>query len=204
MVTGIIGRKVGMTQIFDAGRHRASGHGHQGRARASSCRRRTRRPTATRRCSSAWSKRRRPRPTSRLAGHFKKANVPATRVRREVEAGAPGGRDAEGRRPGAGVDLRQRRARRHRRHRPRQGLSGRREAAPLRRRRGDARVDVPPRARIDWRLVVSVARHQGHARRGTDGRRPRDDSQPEGAARRPRQPPADRRRRHSGRADRAT
>ena len=47
---------------------------------------------------------------------------------------------------------------------PRQGLPGRREAAQLPRRRGDARLDVPPRARLDRRLVVSVARRQGHAR----------------------------------------
>ena len=36
-------------------------------------------------------------------GQFKKANVPATRVQREV--GWPGRRDAEGGRPGAGVDF---------------------------------------------------------------------------------------------------
>ena len=98
-------------------------------------------------------------------GHFKKANVPATRVRREVKVGRPGETDdapktgdqvlvsifANGER----VDID--------RHRPRQGIPGRRQAAPLRRRRGDARLDVPSRARIDWRLVVSLARHQGHA-----------------------------------------
>jgi large subunit ribosomal protein L3 len=43
-----------------------------------------------------------------------------------------------------------------------------------------------------------VACHQGHARRGADGRRPRHDSQPQGAQRRPGQPSADRRRRHPG------
>ena len=40
-------------------------------------------------------------------------------------------------------------------HQPRQGLPGRHEAPPLRRRRGDARLDVPSRARIDRRVVVS-------------------------------------------------
>ena len=44
------------------------------------------------------------------------------------------------------------------------GFQGVREAPPLRRRRRDPRVDVPPRARFDRRLVVSLARRQGHAR----------------------------------------
>ena len=183
MVTGIIGRKVGMTQIFDAGRHGASGDGHQGRA----VRRRAGEDRADRRLRGGAARPRRGDAgegrASRLAGHYKKANVPPTRVRREVRLAA-GRRGAEGRRSGAGVDLRQRRARRRHRHRPRQGLPGRRQAPSLRRRRGDARLDVPPRARIDRRLVVSVARRQGHARGRPDGRRPRDDSQPEGAARR--------------------
>src|SRR5262249_19127892 len=43
---------------------------------------------------------------------------------------------------------------------------------------------------------------EGHARGRTHGRRSRHGPQPEGAARRRRQPPADRRGRHSGRADR--
>ena len=61
---------------------------------------------------------------------------------------------------------------------PRQGLPGRHEAPSLRRRRRDARVDVPSRARIDWRVVVSVTRRQGHARGRPHGRRSRDDAQP--------------------------
>ena len=55
-------------------------------------------------------------------------------------------RRAEGRRPGAGEHLQGGRSRRHHRHEPRQGLSGRHEAPSLRRRRGDARIDVPSRA----------------------------------------------------------
>ena len=58
------------------------------------------------------------------------------------------------------------------------GLPGRRQAPPLRRRRGDARLDVPPRARLDRRLVVPVARRQGHARRRAHGQPARDDAEP--------------------------
>ena len=88
-------------------------------------------------------------------GHFKKAGVPPTRVRARGEACKAGGEPLK---PGDQVnvvDLRRRRARRRHRHQPRQGLPGRRQAAPLRGRPRDARLDVPPRARIDWRLVVS-------------------------------------------------
>ena len=45
---------------------------------------------ATRPCSSGWSRRSRPRRTSRAQGHFKKAGVPPTRVRREVKLKAGG------------------------------------------------------------------------------------------------------------------
>src|SRR5262249_33108441 len=54
-------------------------------------------------------------------------------------------------------------------------------------------------AGLDRRLLVSVAGHQRHAGRGTHGRRTGDDPQSEGAARRPGQPPVDRRGRHPGR-----
>ena len=87
MVTGIIGKKVGMTQLFGpdgtvqpvtvikAGpcvvvQAKTVG---QGRLRVGAAR--------------AASKRSRPRSTKPLAGHYKKANVPPTRVRREVDAG---------------------------------------------------------------------------------------------------------------------
>ena len=46
-----------------------------------------------------------------------------------------GGEPVEAGRPGDRVDLRRRRARRRHRHQPRQGLPGRRQAPPLRRRR---------------------------------------------------------------------
>ena len=196
MVTGIIGRKVGMTQVFDA-----DGTVHPATViKAGPVRRRAGEERADRRLRGGAARARRGDAgqgrTSRLAGHFKKANVPPTRVRREVKLAAGGDAPKAGDQVLASIFANGERVDVDR-HRPRQGLPGRRQAASLRRRRGDARLDVPPRARIDWRLVVSVARRQGHARRRADGRRPGDDSQPEGAARRPGQPPADRRRRHS-------
>jgi len=139
MVTGIIGRKVGMTQIFDA-EARASATG-------------SRRPCVVVQSKDAQTDgyeavqigfvEETPAKSNKpTAGHFKKANVPPTRVKREVGL-ASGAEKPEGRRSGAGLDLRRRRARRHRRHRPRQGVPGRGQAPPLRRRRRDARLDVP-------------------------------------------------------------
>ena len=100
MVTGIIGRKVGMTQVFDADgtvipatvikagpcvvvqAKNAQTDGYEavqlGLVEATPLK--ANKPTA---------------------GHFKKANVPATRVRREVKVAA-GGDALEGRRSGAG------------------------------------------------------------------------------------------------------
>ena len=108
--------------------------------------------------------------------------------------GRQGRRGAEARRPGAGLDLQPGRARRRHRHQQGPWLPGRRQAPPLPRRRRHARLDVPPRARLDWRLVVSVARHARHARARAHGRGPRDGAQPQGAEDRRREPPAARRR----------
>ena len=125
-----------------------------------------------------------------LAGHYKKAGVPPTRVRREVKEAA----GSEAMKPGDQVLVTGLFASGDRvdvigisRGKGFQGVMKRHNFT---RRRGDARLDVPPRARIDRRLVVPVARRQGHARGRTDGRRPRHDAQPEGRAGRCRQQPA--------------
>ncbi len=126
-------------------------------------------------CSSAWWTRSRPRRTSRPTGHFKKAGVPPTRVRREVQAGR--GRRRARRRAtrssasmfadGERVDVIG-----TSRGKGFQGVVKRHHFA---RRRGDPRLDVPSRARLDRRLVVPVACRQGHAHRraawATTGRR---------------------------------
>ena len=59
-----------------------------------------------------------------------------------------------------------------------QGLPGRRQAPPLPRRRGHPRLDVPPRARLDRRLGLPVARPQGHARGRPHGLGPRHRAEP--------------------------
>ncbi len=181
MVTGIIGKKVGMTQVFDA-----DGTVHPATVIKAG-------PCVVVQAKSAQTDgyesvqlglvEAKPSKTNKaMTGHFKKANVPPTRVRREVKLAAGGDGAKAGDQvlvsifaDGERVDIVG--------HGPRQGLSGRRQAAPFRRRRGDARVDVSSRARIDWRLVVPFARGEGDARRGPYGRRACDDSQPESAAR---------------------
>ncbi len=163
MVTGIIGRKVGMTQIFDA-----DGTVQPATViKAGPCvvvQAKTAQTDGYEAVQLGLVEETPAKANKPTAGHFKKADVPPTRVRREVKRGA-GRRSAEGRRPGA-----------RRRSSPTasastsigtsrgKGFQGVVQAPPLRRRRGDARLDVPPRARLDWRLVVPVARRQGHAR----------------------------------------
>ena len=199
MVTGIIGRKVGMTQMFDA-----DGTVHPATViKAGPCvvvQAKTAQTDGYEAVQLGLVEETPAKANKPTAGHFKKASVPPTRVRREVElaAGAepPKAGDqvlvsifADGERvdvvgTGRGKGF--------------QGVVKRHHSRAARRRT----VDVPPRARIDWRIVVSVARRQGHAHGRPDGRRARHDAQPEGAARRSGEQPADRRGRHSGRADR--
>ena len=164
MVTGIIGKKLGMTQVF----------GQDGTVtpgtviKAGPVRRRAGQGDGDRRLRGRAA-----RPRRRAAGAgAQAARRPLQEGRRAADARAPrsdaGGRQrgAEGRRSGARHRrVRERRSRRRHRHQPRQGLPGRHEAPQLPRRRRDARLDVPPRARLDRRLVVPVARRQGHARR---------------------------------------
>ena len=91
MVTGIIGKKVGMTQLFEADGTAASGDGAQGRPVRRGAGEDGWRPTATSRCSSGSSRSSRPRRTAD-ARPLREAGVPATRVRREVavkEGGDP-------------------------------------------------------------------------------------------------------------------
>ncbi len=161
MVTAIIGTQSGHDPAVRGGRLGRSGDGHQGgplcgRAAEDRGDRRLRvGPDRSRRryaCEAAQA-----------------ARGPLQEGQRSADARAARGDAGEGRRSESGRSdsghhVRERRARRRHRHEPRQGVSGRREAPPLRRRRRDPRVDVSPRARLDRRLVVSVARRQGHAR----------------------------------------
>ena len=169
MVTGIIGKKVGMTQRSPR-TARSSRRRCSRRALASCHRSRRWTATATRPFSSASWTRDRLKENKATQGHFKKAGVPPTRIRREVRV-KPGGDppktgdqvnvsifadgervDVIGTSRGKGF----------------QGV----EAASLRRRSCDARLDVPSRTRIDWRVLVPVAGSEGHAHGRAHGRRP--------------------------------
>ena len=100
MVTGIIGKKVGMTQLFAQDGTVSPGHRRSRPVRASSCRRRRAATDGYEAVQLGLVEERPARVRKPLAGHYKKAGVPPTRVRREVKRGQ-GRRAAEGRRPGA-------------------------------------------------------------------------------------------------------
>ena len=153
MVTGLIGKKVGMTQLFDA-----DGTVHPATVlKAGPCVVAQVKTARERRLRGGAARARRgqadegeqadagPLQEGRRAADARAARDEGQGRRRCRQAGRPGQR----------LDLRRRRARGRDRHQPRQGLPGRREAPPLRGRPRDARLDVPPRARIDRRLVVS-------------------------------------------------
>ena len=182
MVNGIIGKKIGMTQLFledgtvepatvlQAGpcvvvqaktaqtrrlRGRAARPG-RGQAATRPTRRSpatTRRPTCRRRACAARCKRR--------------------QGRRGAEARRPGARARSSTRASASTSSARARATASR------AWSS---ATTSRGGDGDARLDVPPRARLDRRLVLSVARRQGHAHARAHGRGPHDRAQPQGAA----------------------
>ena len=96
MVTGIIGRKVGMTQVFEADGTVVpatvikAGPCVVVQAKTRADRRLRGRAARPGRRDAGR------RPTSRPSGHYKKAGVPPTRVRREVKI-APGGDARQGR-----------------------------------------------------------------------------------------------------------
>jgi large subunit ribosomal protein L3 len=91
MVTGIIGRKVGMTQVFDA-----DGTVHPATViKAGPCvvvQAKTAQTDGYEAVQLGFVEETPAKTNKPTTGHFKKANVPATRVRREVRlvAGAPG------------------------------------------------------------------------------------------------------------------
>ena len=147
MVTGILGKKVGMTQFF-----REDGTVEpvtvikagpcvvvQAKTRSA---RRLRGGTARARRGAAG-----PRAGSRSPGTTRRpaSRRPACGARSKL---APGGDPLKAGRPGARVPVRRRRPGRRHRHQPRPRLPGRHQAPPLPRRRRHARLDVPPGARV--------------------------------------------------------
>jgi large subunit ribosomal protein L3 len=89
MVTGIIGKKVGMTQVFDA-----DGTVHPATViKAGPCvvvQAKTAQTDGYEAVQLGLVEEHAPKGNKPTAGHFKKANVPATRVRREVKVAAGG------------------------------------------------------------------------------------------------------------------
>jgi large subunit ribosomal protein L3 len=89
MVTGIIGRKIGMTQIFDP-----DGTVHPATViKAGPCvvvQSKTAQTDGYEAVQLAFVEETAPKANKPTIGHFKKANVPATRVRREVKIAAGG------------------------------------------------------------------------------------------------------------------
>src|SRR5918911_1864538 len=89
MVTGIIGRKVGMTQVFDA-----DGTVHPATViKAGPCvivQAKTAQTDGYEAVQLGFVEERPAKTNKPTTGHFKKANVPATRVRREVKLAAGG------------------------------------------------------------------------------------------------------------------
>ena len=106
--------------------------------------------------------------------------------------GGPGrqGRRAQARRQGALRHVRGAGPRRRHRHLEGQGLHGRGRAARLPRRRGDARLDVPPGARLDRPLGLPLARVPGHALLRAAGRTAVDVEEPRRRSGRRREEPA--------------
>jgi large subunit ribosomal protein L3 len=98
MVTGIIGKKVGMTQIFDA-----DGTVHPATViKAGPCvvvQAKNAQTDGYEAVQLGLVEDRAPKGNKATAGHFKKANVPVTRVRREVKIAA-GGADEAAAKPG--------------------------------------------------------------------------------------------------------
>jgi len=93
MVTGIIGKKIGMTQVFDA-----DGTVHPATViKAGPCvvvQAKNAQTDGYEAVQLGFVEDRTPKGNKPTAGHFKKANVPATHVRREVQIAAGGADDA--------------------------------------------------------------------------------------------------------------
>ena len=144
MVNGIIGKKVGMTQLFLEDGTVAPATVLQ----AGPCvvvQQKTAQKDGYEAVQIGLVESKPIRANKAIAGHFKKANVPPTREVREVRV-QKGADVAQGRRPGALLDLQPGRARRRDRHEQGQGLPGHRQAPSLRRRRQESHGSMFHRA----------------------------------------------------------
>ncbi len=199
----MIGRKMGMTADLRGGRQSRPGDGDPGGAVHGGGHPHAGPRTATTPSSSASSAKRK-NVTKPQAGLFKKANVAPVRVLREVRLektekvqGYTVGQavTVEMFAPGELVDVV------GRDQGPR--LPGRRQAAQLAGRRGDPRLDVPPRPRLHRRVLGPVAGVAGASSARADGRGAAHGAEPERGARHARAEPAPRARGGAGADGRA-
>ncbi len=187
---GIIGKKLGMTQIFNEEGQQIPVTVIEAPSRIRSSPSRTRRKPATRRCSSASARRvfvaRRSegegapkghRATLAAVGHAKKAGLEAPPARAALRPARRAGQREAGdpvvqrRRRREGRRLRRRRHGEGHRHDQGPRLSGRREALRNRRRSEHARQHEASPSRLDRTRHGSVARHQGQEDAGPLRRR---------------------------------
>ena len=199
-VNGILGKKVGMTQLFDD-----KGDVHPVTVLQAGPCVVTQRKTVNKDGYDAAQIGlvefvKESRLTKPMKGHFAKNNLPPLRFLREVPIvmtmpSSAGRRESW--RQGPGRPFRRREIRRCGRDQQRPRICGRGEAPPLCRRRQFARLDVPDPG-LDRLLGVPVARVQRHAHVGTHGRGPGDDAQPARAGHRQGREPAGGGRRGTG------
>ena len=155
MSPGILGKKIGMTQVFRRGRAGGAGHAAEGGtlrggAAQDAGHRRLRRGAArsdrVHQASSAS--------TSRRPGHLKKAGAEGVQVHARVPPAAGDGDLKPGDQILVGSVQAQRQGGRDR-HQQGPRLRGRRQAPSFPRRRRHARFDVPSRSRFDRRVRAS-------------------------------------------------
>jgi large subunit ribosomal protein L3 len=182
MVTGLIGKKVGMTQLFgpDGAVHPATV------LKAGPCvvsQVKTVEKDGYEAVQLGLVEARAHKENKPTEGHFKKAGVPPTRVRREVRLKTGGDPLKAGDQVNVSMFTDGERVDVIGTSRGK-GFPGRRQAPPLQRGARVARLDVPQGARVDRRVVLSVACRERHAHGRPHGQRRRHHSQLEGAARR--------------------
>ena len=160
MARAILGRKLGMTQVWGDDDRLDPGDRHRGRAlrrvaaQDGEAGRLRGRPARVRRRSS------RARSNKPMTGHFAKAKVEPKRHLAEVRARARASRYKVGQKITVDIFEPGAHGPRHR-HEQGQGLPGRHEAPQLQGRSRRPRFALPPRARFDRPVRHPVARVQG-------------------------------------------
>jgi large subunit ribosomal protein L3 len=171
MIEGMIGRKVGMTQIFlDDGSVAPVTVIEAGPCVVVQCRTAQKEGYDAVQLGLVDAKTAK-RANKAMRGHHEKAGVPPTRLRREFKGRRRG--HLQTGRPGSRGHLRGRQEGRRHRHVEGEGLQGVMKRHNFRRRRQQPRLDVPSRAGLDRLVRLPLPSLQGHARHRSHGDRPR-------------------------------